>query len=158
MKNKSLKITEEKAIELYPTSSKEMQEIFRNTFGEDFFKVEITDKVFDLDSLIKYLGEDPRPIKCKGSTLSSFEKYLNACAVIAKVVEIYNEGTILDWKNTSIYKWIPYNYFGGGSVCVAVDFWCHCLTSGSFNYYKSKELGQKGYNNFKIFYENYWNI
>jgi hypothetical protein len=156
MKSKSLKITIEKARELYPNSCKEMQVIFEDTFGKDFWKVDITNKVKDLDSLIKHLGYDPI-IYCKPN-LTPYEKYLNACVIIAKVVEIYNEETILDWKNTSIYKYMPYKYFDGGSVGVRFYYWCFVLFGSSQHYYKSKDLAEKGYNNFKSYYEDYWNI
>lgn len=159
MKNKSLKITLEQAIKLYPTSSNELREIFENTFGKDFYKTNITDKVFDISSLINHLGYNP--IIFHGENLDDYKKHINACAVIVKVTEIYNEGFVFDWKNTDQYKWIPYRYISGGSVSVCFDRYglCRCSFDGSgFCYFKSKNLAEKAYNNFKQFYEDFWNI
>lgn len=160
MKNKKLELGIEQAIRLYSNASPEMKEIFEATFGKDFHKVDITDKVYDLDTLIEYLGYDPRPMKVLSTHSEKeqqFGNYINACAIIKNVVELYNEGTVLDWKNSNQYKWRPYKYFSGGSW--VVDFYYYyCRLCGSvFEFYKSKELSEKGYNNFKSFYEDFWN-
>jgi len=86
------------------------------------------------------------------------ERAINATTKLFKIVEAYNEGTIVDWKNTNGYKWIPYKYSSGGGVIVAFSFWSsHYFYSGGL-YFKSKELSEDAYNKFKDIYEDFWMI
>ena len=161
MKEKSLIIKKEDAIKLYLNSSDEMKLIFENTFGKDFYKIDITTdittKVFDLNSLINHLGYNP--IIFHGTDLDDYKKYINACAVIAKVADLYNEGFVFDWKNNNQHKWIPYKYISvGGSVLVRFNLPVFSFHGSGFCYFNSEDRAKKAYNNFKSFYEDFWNI
>lgn len=156
MKNK-IELTKEEAIKFYKSSSdKGFKELLENTFGKDFYKQEeIYDKVTDLTSLSLELGYNPLIFK---SPKDDFERYINACAVLAKVTEIYNEGIVLDWKKTSIYKYLPYKYYNGSSCSVGdSSSWGSDLFSATCLYYKSAILSKKSYDNFKEYWEDFWN-
>lgn len=157
MKNK-IELTKDEAIRYYNASSdKGFKELLENNFGKDFYKQqEIYNKVNDLTSLILELGYNPLIFK---SPKDNFEKYINACALLSKVAEVYNEGIILDWKNTNIYKYLPYkHYYSSGSCSVDVSLgWGNGLGTSACLYYKSSILSQKSYNNFKNYWEDYWN-
>lgn len=116
---------------------------------------EIYKKVNDLNTLINHLGYNPLVYP---SPSNKFEKYINACSVLAKVAEVYNEGVILDWKNVNIYKYLPYKYYSGGSCSVAASFvvWSFTPHASAFLYYKSEKLSKESYNNFKEYWKDFW--
>lgn len=153
---KQLDITLEEAIKYYNSSSDNgFKQLLEDKFGKNFWKPkEITDVVYDLSTLIGHLGFNPL-IYLYPTT--PFERYINACSVIAKVTEIYNEGTKLSWKNTD-YKYYNYKYFSGGSCGVRVGCGYASLVGSTWFYYKSENLAKKGYENFKDFYEDYWSV
>ena len=155
---KSIKLDKEKAIDLYNKSNDNaFKEMLEESFGKNFWKPEdITKKVYDLTSLILETGDDPRIFN---KPKDNFEKYINACSVLSKVAEIYNEGKVLDWKNNSEYKYLPYKYYNCSSCSVvAADCWDSVLVASARLYYKSGELSEASYNNFKEYWEDYWSI
>lgn len=115
---------------------------------------QIYEKVYNINTLINHLGYNPLIYP---SPSNKFEKYINACSVLAKVAEVYNEGVILDWKNINIYKYLPYKYYSGGSCSVyGSDSWCISLYASAFLYYKSEKLSKESYNNFKEYWGDFW--
>lgn len=154
MKNK-IELTKDEAIKFYNSSSdKGFKELLENNFGKGFYKQqEIYNKVNDLTSLSLELGYNPLIFKLPSN---DFEKYINACSVLSKVSEIYNEGIILDWKNINIYKYLPYKYYNSDSCSVyGSGGW---VVPSARLYYKSSELSKKSYENFKEYWENYWSF
>ena len=153
---KQLNITLEKAIKYYNSSSNNgFKQLLEDKFGKNFWKPkEITNVVYDLSTLIRHLGYNPLIYP---NPTTPFEKYINACSVISKVTEIYNEGTELSWKNDD-YKYYNYKYFSF-FFCGVCVFYCYfsLVVSARF-YYKSENLAKKGYENFKDFYEDYWSV
>lgn len=153
---KQLDITLEEAIKYYNSSSDNgFKQLLEDKFGKNFWKPkEITDVVYDLSTLIGHLGYNPLIYP---NPTTPFERYINACSVIAKVTEIYNEGTKLSWKNTD-YKYYNYKYFSSGSFGVIVSWHRSGLGGSARFFYKSENLAKKGYENFKDFYEDYWSV
>lgn len=157
-KMKTLKISDSKAIELYKIASSELKEILEESFSKEFFKPkEITDLVYDLETLANYLGINESDLYIFKNAKTSFEKYINACAIIPKIVYIYNEGIELDWNNSNIYKYLPYYK----KVCSGwVYDYYHCWDSsalGSFgHYYKSSDLTIKSCENFNQIYLDFY--
>jgi hypothetical protein len=89
---------------------------------------------------------------------TNFKRSINAFWRLSKIALVYNEGTVLDWKNTSQYKYLPYKHSSGGSwVVFSVGWFAHCLSSAGV-YFKSKELSEDAYEKFKDIYEDFWNI
>lgn len=127
-------------------------------------KRKIFEKVTNLNELCSFLRlkeEDFIPFWKEGRirSLTSFEKYLQSSAILAKVAECYNEGTKLDWENTKQYKYIPYKYFsGGGGSEVGFVGWGYYFGGSGLVYYKSEELAKKSYSNFKSYWEDFWAI
>jgi len=156
---KTLKIDEKEALKLYKTASNEFKQILEDTFGKDYFNQDITDKVYDIDSLCEYLGidEDDLFLYSK-NTRDKHERYLNACNILPKIAEVYNEGVILNWKNTNENKYLPYLYFSGGSIAVRFSSWSYALSASVGLYYKSDNLSRKAYENFQSYFEDFWGI
>lgn len=155
---KQLNLTLEEAIKYYNNSSdKGFKELLEQNFGKNFWKPkEIYNKVNNLNSLIEHLGYNPLIYP---SPNNSFEKYINACSILAKLADIYNEGAELDWNNTNQYKYIPCKFFsGGGGSGVRFDGWHVLLLCSARFYYKSENLARESYNNFKEYWEDFWSV
>lgn len=116
----------------------------------------ITERIEGWLDVFDELGiEDPAPFK---SPKTKFEKYLNACARIPKLVEAYNEGTILDWKNNNEYKWIPRKYWSGSGWVVGPDSWSTVLCYSGSHFFKSREITEDALSKFRETYEDFWMI
>jgi|694.fasta_scaffold17451_12 hypothetical protein len=160
---KTINLTKKEAIKFYNSAQDQgFKDLLETNFGKDFWKQEITDLVYDLDSLKEYCKNNnisfSLPYLC--DTQDSLEKTLNATYILAKVAKIYNKGTILNWKNNNEYKYLPYLYFSGGSgVAAGVSFyWDSDLFASYCLYYKNSNLSTKSYNNFKKYWEDYWGV
>lgn len=155
---KKLKLSDDKALEIYKTADANLKQILEETWGKDFFKPKlITDIVHDISSLCAYLkiNESELYIFPKDSVNKHY-RYINACNILPKIVEIYNEGKILNWNDSSEYKYLPYLYFSGGSGSVSFGDWCYRFKAGGSVYYKSELLAKSSYNNFSQIWKDYW--
>lgn len=128
-----------------------------NSIFIDYLPKSIVDKVNNIESLAKYLNTSVKELLIYQNPSNNHERYINACNIIPKIVEVYNEGVILNWKNNNQYKYIPYKDFSSGGL-VRVFLWTYSLYFAGGFYFKSKELAQSAYNNFKQYYEDYWNV
>lgn len=159
---KTINITKEEAIKFYNSSQDQgFKDLLETNFGKNFWKQDITDIVYDLESLRQYCRDKDISfyLPYTNNTQNILEKTLNAIYILVKVSEIYNEGTVLDWKNTNIYKYLPYIYFSGCSrVTDPAGAWCSGLRAPACFYLKNKELSTKSYNNFKKYWEDFWGI
>lgn len=101
---KQLKINEEKALELYPNSSKEFKQILEDTFGVKFFKPKcITHKIKTFEDALFMLN--------KVDSIPSFPMGLNKRELATRKLEIIckalNENWKLDWSNWNQNKYYP---------------------------------------------------
>jgi ribosome-associated toxin RatA of RatAB toxin-antitoxin module len=155
---KTLKLDVKTVLRLYKTANAEFKELLEESFGKDFFKPKnIYDLVSDVDSLAEHLGyeESDELFLFNKNTRDPHEKFINACNILAKVAEVYNEGTKLDWNNTNVHKYIPYLYFSDGSRVVGFFGGSDLDSPGCF-YVKSEVLARENYKNFKKYWEYYW--
>jgi hypothetical protein len=155
---KQLKIDEKEALKLYKDASKEFKIVLENTFGKEYFNQDITDKVHDIDSLCEFLeiDEDELFIFPK-NTKNKHERMINACNILPKIAEVYNEGVVLDWDNTNQYKYLPYLSFSGSFRAVVHSYVWHCLLGSPVGFaHKSSDNSLKAYKNFKSYFEDFW--
>lgn len=87
-------------------------------------------------------------------TKDKHERYLNACNIIPKISKVYNEGVVLNWKDTSQYKYMPYKNFDYGRV--VVYSWAYTLFYSVGFYFKDNETAQAAYDNFSDLWEDFW--
>lgn len=121
--------------------------------------VPIYERVTDFKSLLEELNiTETKLLPYKYNTSNNFEKYVNANIILAKVAELYNEGTILDWKKSNQYKYYNYKYFTGGGYSVDVTDYCSSLICSARLFFKSEKLAKIAYQNFKDEYEQYWSV
>lgn len=159
--NKTINLTKEQAIKFYNSSTDQgFKDLLETNFGKDFYKQDITDIVYDLNSLENYINNSTKEtfrLPYNINTTNKLEKTLNAVYILSKIAEIYNEGTILDWENNNQYKYLPYQNFSGVSWVVFPSVvWSSGLGAAGCLYYKNSELSEKSYNNFKQYWEDYW--
>ena len=111
---KALKIEEEKALLLYPKASEEFKSILEDTFGSDFFKRDITDRIKTYEDACEVLGIDPENqpdvSDCENEDVKSILAY-HKLIIICRAL---NEGWKPDWTNTSEYKYYPWFQFKQG--------------------------------------------
>ncbi len=118
----------------------------------------IMQRINNLEDIYKELEIDEEDVLVYKNPKTKFEKYINACAIIPRIVEVYNEGEEIDWKNTNQYKYTPYKYFSCGHWLVSShDWYYYYCCSGGF-YYKSKELSDDAVKKFRKIYDDYWMI
>ena len=118
----------------------------------------ITDKIKNINDIYNYLGvteEDIIPYKYP-KTKKHFRA--NAFAKIECIIEVYNEGTILDWSNSNQYKYLPYfkkATSGGGWVYDYCDSYYFVTFCSVGLYYKSSELAINAGNKFIDIYNDF---
>lgn len=140
---KTLKLSNEKALSLYKNSNQEWKEILEENYGKDFFKPkEITDIVFDIDSLCEYLNIEYNDLVPYPTPKDAFQKYMNSCALIPKIVKVYNEGIILDWSNQNQRKYYPWFKFENGSMVFGRSYDYYCCFFGSVGFYKDEKTAK----------------
>lgn len=115
--------------------------------------------VINIETLANYLNVSRESLFIYPEyTTVKHEQYINACNILPKIAKVYNEGTILNWKNSDEYKYLPYLNINGGSFVVDFDVWSVDLLCPAAFYFKNNELSKKAYNNFSSFYINFWGI
>lgn len=155
---KTLKISESKALELYKTGSTELKTILEESFGKDFFNQKITDKIKGLEDIYNHLGIDEEDVLIFKNPKNAFEKYINACAIIPKIIQVYNEGVELDFNNSNQYKYQPYfKKAGSGWSSYRCDSWSYSAFSACAHHYATRELAIDAGTKFIKVYSDYLN-
>lgn len=158
-KKQEITLSLKEAKELYKTADGTFKKFLETNFSKQKLSDDICELINDLDDVFNILDEDINDyLLFDINTKDKRERYLNACSLMPKIVEAYNQGEELDWKNSNVYKYYPYKYSSGGSWSVDfADVSASLYCSGLF-YYKSEKLAKDGYNKFKKYYEDYWVI
>lgn len=99
-----LKMDEQTARRLYPTAVPEFKAILEESFGKEKFSQKITDRVQGWQDILSISGVDPRTMQLRPGETDD-ELANRECKLISAV---YNEGEILDAKNTNQRKWFVY--------------------------------------------------
>ena len=156
---KTLKLDEKQAKKLYKTASKEFKQILNDTFGEAFFSESIIDRIQDLDDIFSDLGLEEKDVLIFQKPKNKFEKYINACAIIPKIVEVYNEEWEPNWNSSSEYKYLPYfKKVGLGWSFFSCYTWGADYSAGpSGHHYKTLELGKDACTKFNEIYNDFYN-
>ena len=111
---KTLKIEEEKALLLYPKATEEFRLMLEDTFGADFFKRDITDRIKTYEDACEVLGIDsenkPNVSDCENEDIKSILAY-HKLIIICRAL---NEGWKPNWTNSNEYKYYPWFQFKTG--------------------------------------------
>jgi hypothetical protein len=151
----TLKISKQKALQLYPKASVEFKELMEETFGKDFFSKKITDRVKTFEDACEIIGEDPNDKKYTMGEVDviAYQKL----KVIAKVL---NEGWSPDWNNSNQYKWFPWFYMNNPGFRFSAAYCDYTGThsaGGSRLCFQSEELAKYAGNQFLELYNQLMN-
>jgi len=107
-----LKISLEKAKQLYPTASNELKEIFESTWSKKEFIKDRRDIIKTWADVINLVGypETPYSEAYGTDTLNKVQKSQNAFGKLCKLAEAYNGDDKVDINNTNQYKYYSYIY------------------------------------------------
>jgi hypothetical protein len=106
-----LKLDEQKALNLYPNASKEFREMLENTFGEEFFKRDVTERIKTLNDAFKATGRPETPeFKDIPEDLRPFFKATYNVVVLS---EALNEGKRFDLYDEKVNRYYPWFRTGG---------------------------------------------
>lgn len=145
----SLKISKEKAIELYPTAGKELQSIFEETFGKKTFLKDIKDMVKSFEDAMNLLPKNDIDLQDYLNILYAEERLGIKFNVHLKndkkriiIAKALNEGWIPNWGDALERKWFPYFSFGSGFGFSGSNYddWDASTAVGSRLCFRSKEL------------------
>lgn len=140
---KTLKLEDATARKLYPGADSVLKAILEETFGKEFFKEKLIDRINSLDDIYKELGrKKPTIDDYKHLPQIKRERALNT-QYIDDSAECLNEGVIMDFTNRNQRKY--YNYFertSSGWVLSFVRFNCYGSAVGSGFYFKDEETSR----------------
>lgn len=103
---RTLRISKEKALELYKNSSDGVKAILEESFGEKFFQREITDRIKTYEDACVELGISP----LNETKLVELGLTKNDIAYqkLATIIKALNEGWQPDVCNSSVDRWYPW--------------------------------------------------
>lgn len=134
-------------------TKEQLNEIAKQTKSGD-----ITDRIKSIDDVYRELGVKRSDVIPYYDPVDNHQRFVNACVDIKHLVECLNEGIILDFNNTSQYKWLPYKYLSGGRLLVDFSSFSYCFAGSGFHYYKSEKLAKHGYNICNNIYGDFWSF
>jgi hypothetical protein len=137
----TLQIDKNNARKLYPTASSEFKQMLNDTFGEQFFKVKITERVQTFDDILAIEGITFANLVNENDTPD--EVAYKQAKLIAKV---YNEGTVLNPNDKTQWKYYPWFEItpgsGVGLSYYVNDYWHSGTFVGVRLCFKSAELAK----------------
>lgn len=140
---KTLQLSEQKARELYRSGSKELKTVLEESFGEDFFSQDVTERVKTYLDACHELGREPLDEK-KLLELGLTEHDI-AYQKLAIVTEALNGGQKLNVCDANVERWYPWFKPNGSPSSFAFrastyGYAFACAGSGSRLCLKSEKL------------------
>lgn len=157
----TLKISNQKALQLYPSASNEFKAMLEESFGKEFFNQKIIDRVKTFADALNILGEQSENVKIL-LAYNGIDKDMIAAQAFMKLTLIaraLNEGWVPDWKDDRQYKYYPWfesNKSGSGLSYLDYDGWITFTGVGSRLCFKSSEIAEYAGKTFKKLYEQYF--
>lgn len=106
---KTLQISEEKALELYNGGFNELKVILEESFGKDFFRREITDRIKTYEDACAEMGI--QPVDESLFIRLGLTKHDIAYLKLVTIVSALNEGWVPDRYKKDETCWHPYFYY-----------------------------------------------
>jgi len=128
---KTLQLSDKKARELYKTGSTEVKSILEESFGKDFFSMNITDRIKSYEDAREYL--EIKPIDEDELVSFGLTAHDIAYLKLTAVVKALNEGWVPDVCDSSVYRYYPYFRTNGSPSAFAFD--------GSYNAFAFANAG-----------------
>lgn len=140
---KTLKISEQKARELYKNGSQELKTILEESCGKEFFSQKVTDRIKTYEDACEELGINPldeAKLMELGLTIHDI-----AYQKLTTIIKVLNEGWVPDVCDSNVCRWYPWFRPNGNPSSFAFsdssyEYSCACAGSGSRLCLKSEEL------------------
>lgn len=159
----TLKISNQKALQLYPSASNEFKAMLEESFGKEFFNQKIIDRVKTFADALNILGEQSENVKIL-LAYNGIDKDMIAAQAFMKLTLIaraLNEGWVPDWKDDRQYKYYPWfesNKSGSGLSYHDYAYWHTASTVGSRLCFKTDELAKYAGEQFIDIYNDFLTI
>lgn len=127
---------------------------------EKYFKINIPKDIFeeiqDWNDILRLSGKSESEIIPWKFPKTKEQKSQNALAKIQVITEVYNQGVILDWNNTSQFKYYPWwkKENGGWVFLRCCDYGCAAVVPAGC-YFKDVKSVQDAVKKFKDIYLDY---
>lgn len=105
---KSIKLTDKEAIELYKTADESWKKVLEKNWDKKILSGKILDRVKTWQDVLDEAGKDDEEVVPYSKPRGKKQKSQNAFARIQLLSEVLNEGVILDWSNRDQPKYYPY--------------------------------------------------
>lgn len=143
----TIQLSEANARKMWGTASSEIKQLLTDSFGEDFFKQKITERVKNFFNVLDIAGKTMEDIAKPGDTPDEV-----AYKQAKLIAEVYNEGTVIDPMDTNQIKYYPWHKInhssGFGLSCSDCDLWSTHTAVGSRLCFKSSDLAIDAGNKF----------
>ena len=124
---KTLKISEQKARELYRSGSQELKTILEESCGKEFFSQKVTNRIKTYEDACEELGINPldeAKLMELGLTMHDI-----AYQKLTTIIKALNEGWVPDVCDSDVCRWYPWfrpngspsSFAFGGSYCVCTS-------------------------------------
>lgn len=118
--------------------------------------IPVNNRVYTLEDIYDELGILEENVLVYKNASTSFERFINACAIIPKIVKVYNDGKIVDWDNSSQDKYLPYlEKTGAGWSFQGTYYWGDGADGPCAFYYVSRERAEQSCTKFLSTYIDY---
>lgn len=120
----TLKLSDAKALQLYPSATAEWKQILEESFGKEFFNQKITDRVKTYEDACQILGIDPDlGLSCAKSGVWKDIENITAYSKLMVIARALNQDLKADWADSNQRKWYPWFEYSAsgfrfyGTVC-----------------------------------------
>ena len=153
---KTLQITEKNARKLYAKASAEFRTTLEDTFGKEFFSMNITDRIKSYEDACDELGE--QPINEDLFRSAGFTEDEINYRKIKTITRALNEGWVADYTNDKQEKWWPwFKVSSSGFVVVAASYRYSDAGAGDGSRlcFKNRDLAEYAGKQFTELYKNF---
>jgi hypothetical protein len=153
---KTLKLTEVEAKEMYETAPSAIKKLLESNFGKKTFIVNITDRIKTIDDILEYHGKTMAEFN---SEMKGRSKRAIAYELLELGIAAMNEGWIPNWRDYNeckYYPWFDMDADTGFGFSATFCDSSHSITAvGSRLYFKSRELASYFANQFLYIYKDF---
>jgi len=143
---KKLKLSDEKALELYKNADPVFKALLEENWSKEFFNQEITDRVRTVQDAFRIENIDYEGFMLNFAKAGVRQNFIST-AILEVIAKVLNEGWKPNWKDSNEGKFYPYFVYDkevGGCVFSDAHFDCAnaITTLGSRLYFRTRKLAE----------------
>lgn len=158
MATKAIKLDETTAKRIYKTATPELRAILEENFEKKTLTDKVIDRIQNFDDILNEIDEELDNVIpwVVDEDITKKEISQNAAAKLQAIADVYNEGFVFDWTDSSQPKFAPYwRREARGWVLRDVGADRYFAYLGSGFYFKTRELAEDAAKKFKDIYLEY---